>query len=123
AVQRPDLALREIPDIRRQPHERIANADLLRERHDIAVALEEVVVETFQVGARHGKGVGLSAELWGALPERDLMPLLGQAKGSSEAGNPATNYGNTLAVCHAVTLAQIMPSGPPCGRDADGNDT
>jgi hypothetical protein len=42
------------------------------------------------------------------------MPLLGQAERCGEAGNATANYGNTLAVSHALTLAQVMPFGPLC---------
>lgn len=87
--------------------------------NDLPVALEEVVVKAFQMRSSYRERVSLAAELWCPLPERDLVPLLGKAKSCGEPGNAATNDGDTLAVCHTVTLAQVVRSGPlPGPRNA-----
>ena len=68
----------------REPEQAVADADLLRQRNDLTIALEEVMVEALDRGARHREGVGLSAEPLSTLPERDLMPLLRQAEGGGQ---------------------------------------
>ena len=94
AVERPDPAIGEVADVRRQPQQAVADADLLGERDDLAIALEEVVVEALESRAGNGKGVGLTAEMLAALPEGDSIPALRQAEGGGEPGDAAADNGD-----------------------------
>jgi hypothetical protein len=97
AVQRPDAPICEVADIRREPEQAIANADLFGERDDLSIALEEMMVKALDRGAHHREGIRLSAEPLAALPERDLMSLLRQAEGGGQPGDAAADDGNTRA--------------------------
>ena len=48
--------------------------NLLRQRDDLTIALEEMMVKAFDRCARYREGVGLTAEPLSTLPERDPMP-------------------------------------------------
>ena len=91
-------SIREVADVRGQPEQAVADADLVRKRDDLAVALEEVMVEVLDCRARHREGVGLPAEPLSALPERDPMPWLGKPKGGGQPGDTATDDGDARAL-------------------------
>ena len=80
AVERIDLAVREVADIGRQPHQFVADAEFVDQRGDFAIALEKVVIEVFEVIARDRKGNRLSAKVRRAFPQRDLVTGLGQGE-------------------------------------------
>ena len=91
AVQREDAAVREVADVRGEPEQVVADADLLDQGDDLAIALKEVMVEVLDRGAGDREGVGLAAEALAALPERDLMPLLREAEGGGQSGDAAAD--------------------------------
>jgi hypothetical protein len=65
------------------------------------------MVEALDRGARHREGIGLSAEPFTTLPERDLMPLLRQAQGGGQPGNTTADDGDTRAVTRQMNSDAI----------------
>jgi hypothetical protein len=98
AVQRPDAPVRKIADVRRQPDEPVADADLLRQRHDLAVTLEEMVVKPLDSGPRHRKRVGLPAQQRAALPECHANAALCQPIRGGQPGDATADDGDVEVV-------------------------
>jgi hypothetical protein len=78
AVERPDSSVGEVADIGREPEQVLADAELVDEGDDLAVALEEVMVEALERRAGDREGVGLPAKAFPAFPERYPVAALGQ---------------------------------------------
>ena len=61
---------------------------------DLAIALEEMMVEALDGRAGNGKGVRLTAETLATLPERDAITALRQAQGGGQPGDAAADDGD-----------------------------
>ena len=74
-----DAAAVEEADLRLAPAHAVAEAHLVDEAEDVAVAAEQVVVEDFQPVAAALEGAGLAAELGSRFEEGYFVALLRQA--------------------------------------------
>ncbi len=79
-----------------QPHQLVADSDLVDQRCNLPVTLEEVMIEVLKMVSGHGECDCLSAKVLGPLPQRHLVPALGHAQRRRESGVSATNDSDML---------------------------
>jgi hypothetical protein len=99
----------------------IADAELVDEGDDLAVALEEVVVEALERRTGNREGVRLPAKALPAFPERYPVAALGQPQRGGEAGDTAADDRDTFSWRIVGGVRRLNPHPPAPAPVEDGS--